>query len=233
MECLTLYQLHVRVIKIITDQGITQIFHMNSYLMGAAGFQNQGDQAVPVFYIQNLVMGNGGFAFFEIHGTLDDGTFFAGQGRRNGAFLRSDRAFYNGKVFSGDAGNSLVGNHCGEHSTADVVLGNQSKTGGITVQTIDAAEDERAVLPLKIAGKSVSERIIVIVHGRMDWHSGRLVNHHQIFILINNIQRQIHRRNFFGGMLFKNVDGQYFSRLQHMIHETGHSVCQYGSRILF
>lgn len=58
------------------------------------------------------------------------------------------------------------------------MLGNERKSGGITVQTIDAAEDERAVLPLKIAGKSVSKGVVVIVHGRMDWHSGRLINHH-------------------------------------------------------
>ena len=187
MQCLTLYQFHVRVIKIITDQGITQIFHMNSYLMGAAGFQNQGDQAVPVFYIQNLVMGNGGFAFFEIHGTLDNGTFFAGQGRSNGTFLRSDRTLYNGKIFSGDAGNGFVGDHGGQHSTADVVLGNQSKTGGVPVQTVDASEDKRAVLLFKIICQSVGKRVVIVVHGRMDRHTGRLIYHHQIFILIKDI----------------------------------------------
>ena len=77
MQCLTLYQFHVRVIKIITDQGITQIFHMNSYLMGAAGFQNQGDQAVPVFFVQNFVMGNSGFSVFKIHRPFDDRAFLA------------------------------------------------------------------------------------------------------------------------------------------------------------
>lgn len=90
-----------------------------------------------------------------------------------------------------------VSNHCAEHSTAYGVLRNERKPGGIPVQTVDAAEDKRTVLLRKIVGKSVGERVVVIVHGRMDRHSGRLMNHHQVLILINNIQRQIHRRNLF------------------------------------
>ena len=170
---------------------------MNPYLMGAAGFQDQGNQAVPVLFIQNPVVGDGIFSLFKIHAPLNDRPLFSGKRCGNGAFRRRDRTLYDGKVFPCDAGNSLVGNHCGEHSSAYGVLCNERKSGGITVQTIDAAEDERAVLLFKIAGKSISKRVVIIVHGRMDRYSGRLVNHHQIFILINNIQRQIHRRNFF------------------------------------
>ena len=34
---LPLYPFHIRVVQIISDQGITEVFHMNPYLMGAAG----------------------------------------------------------------------------------------------------------------------------------------------------------------------------------------------------
>ena len=37
MQRLSLYLLHIRVVQIISDQGIAQVFHMNPYLMGAAG----------------------------------------------------------------------------------------------------------------------------------------------------------------------------------------------------
>ena len=37
MECLTPDEFHIRIIKVISDEGIAQIFHMNPYLMGAAG----------------------------------------------------------------------------------------------------------------------------------------------------------------------------------------------------
>lgn len=41
---------HVRVVEVISNQGIAQIFHMDTDLMGAAGFQLKGDQAVPIFF---------------------------------------------------------------------------------------------------------------------------------------------------------------------------------------
>lgn len=72
MECLTPDEFHIGIIKVISDEGIAQIFHMNPYLMGAAGFQDQGDQAVPVLFIQNPVVGDGIFSPFKIHAPLND-----------------------------------------------------------------------------------------------------------------------------------------------------------------
>lgn len=36
---------HVRVVEVVSDKGIAQVFHMDTDLMGAAGFQLKGDQA--------------------------------------------------------------------------------------------------------------------------------------------------------------------------------------------
>ena len=72
MECLTPDEFHIGIIKVISDEGIAQIFHMNPYLMGTAGFQDQGDQAVPVLFIQNPVVGDGIFSLFKIHAPLND-----------------------------------------------------------------------------------------------------------------------------------------------------------------
>ena len=37
MQRLSLYLFHIRIVQIISDQGIAQVFHMNPYLMGTAG----------------------------------------------------------------------------------------------------------------------------------------------------------------------------------------------------
>ena len=48
---------HVRVVEVISNQGIAQIFHMDTDLMGAAGFQLKGDQAVPIFFFYQFLKG--------------------------------------------------------------------------------------------------------------------------------------------------------------------------------
>ena len=49
---------------------LSAIFHMNSDLMGAACLQFQGDKAVPVFFFQNMVMGDGPFSRLKVHPAL-------------------------------------------------------------------------------------------------------------------------------------------------------------------
>lgn len=80
MECLTADKFHVRIVEGIPDEGKTQIFHMNPYLMGTACFQMQTDQAVPVFFLYNAVVGDGGFPVFKVDRPLDDRTGLSSQG---------------------------------------------------------------------------------------------------------------------------------------------------------
>ena len=49
MQSLSLYPLHVRIVQMIPDERITDMFHVDAYLMGAAGLQVNGDKAVPIF----------------------------------------------------------------------------------------------------------------------------------------------------------------------------------------
>ena len=70
---------HVRVVEVVSDQGIAQVFHMDTDLMGAAGFQLKGDQAVPIFFFYQFIMGDGFFSMVKIYGALNDGAFFAGR----------------------------------------------------------------------------------------------------------------------------------------------------------
>ena len=49
---------HIRVIQIITDKRMPDIFHMNTDLMGAARLQDKGDEAVPVFFFYDAIVGD-------------------------------------------------------------------------------------------------------------------------------------------------------------------------------
>lgn len=50
VESLAAYELHIRIVQIIADKGETEIFHMDTDLMGAARLQDKGEEAVPVFF---------------------------------------------------------------------------------------------------------------------------------------------------------------------------------------
>ena len=49
MQCLSTHKFHIRIVEIISNQRKTEIFHMNTNLMGTTRFQMKGDKAVPVF----------------------------------------------------------------------------------------------------------------------------------------------------------------------------------------
>lgn len=66
---------HVRVVEVISNQGIAQIFHMDTDLMGAAGFQLKGDQAVPIFFFYQFIMGDGFFSMVKNLSTFSAGSF--------------------------------------------------------------------------------------------------------------------------------------------------------------
>ena len=90
---------HVRVVEVISNQGIAQIFHMDTDLMGAAGFQLKGDQAVPVFFFYQFIMGDGFFSMVKIYGAFDDGAFFTGKRGCDGHCRRGEVTLYDCQVF--------------------------------------------------------------------------------------------------------------------------------------
>lgn len=73
MQRLTPDILHIRIVQIVSDKRETQIFHMDTDLVGASGLQDEGDEAVSVFLFHNAVMGYSPFALIEIDLTLDEG----------------------------------------------------------------------------------------------------------------------------------------------------------------
>ena len=90
MKRLSADSFHIRVVKVISDKGETEIFHMDSDLMGSTCFQTKGNKAEPVFFFQNLIVGNGAFSVFKIYHTLNDRAGLSGEGSGDGALFRYD-----------------------------------------------------------------------------------------------------------------------------------------------
>ena len=73
-----------------------------------------------------------------------------------------------------------------------------SESGGVPVEAVRAPEDERNALFAEVVHESVCEGVSVVVEGRMDRHAGRLVDDQDISVLVDDIQRQLHRRDIRG-----------------------------------
>ena len=63
-----------------------------------------------------------------------------------------------------------------KNTSTDQMLGYDSQTGSVPVQTVTATEDERFSLFLIIPCERIGKGIIIIVHGRMNRHTGRFVD---------------------------------------------------------
>ena len=75
---------------------------MNMDLMGTAGFQFQGNKAVPVFFFYDPVVSHGPFAMVLIDDSLDDGTGFSGERGIDRAAVRKIISSDNGQIFPAD-----------------------------------------------------------------------------------------------------------------------------------
>ena len=72
---------------------------MDTDLMGAAGFQLKGDQAVPVFFFYQFIMGDGFFTMIKIYGAFNNGAFFAGKRGCDGSSRWGEVTLYDCQVF--------------------------------------------------------------------------------------------------------------------------------------
>lgn len=71
VQSLTCHVLHVWVVQVVTNQWITEIFHMNTDLVGAAGLKTKRDKAVPICFFYHFIMGDCIFSMFPVYGPSD------------------------------------------------------------------------------------------------------------------------------------------------------------------
>ena len=77
MERLSFHMFHVGVVKIIPDKRESNVFHMDPDLMGAACLQSEGDKAVPICLMYDLVVGDGVLPVLWVCYALNDCPFFS------------------------------------------------------------------------------------------------------------------------------------------------------------
>ena len=172
-------------------------------LVGPSCLQAQGYQAVAVSFVHSLVMGDGRLPMLEVHGPFNDGSGLAGKGSVDRAGLRKYMPAHDGKILPAD---SMPAHHIGEDTAADQVLRDNGKAGGVSVQTVAAAEDKGLALLLVVPGQGICPGIRVVIERRMDRHTGRLVDHDDILVLIYNVKRKLHGRNLPGAFRLADAD---------------------------
>ena len=88
VQSLTCHVLHVWVVQVVTNQWITEIFHMNTDLVGAASLKTKWDKAVPICFFYHFIMRGCFFSMFPVYGALNDGSFLTSKWSTDGSFWR-------------------------------------------------------------------------------------------------------------------------------------------------
>ena len=96
---------------------------MNTDLMGAARLQDKGDEAVPVFFFYDAIVGDCVLPFFKINFPLDKGTSGPSDGSIYGPLRGIERSTDNGEVFPRDL---VPYTQTGEDAGTYHMLGNNS-----------------------------------------------------------------------------------------------------------
>ena len=113
------------------------------------------------------------------------------------------------------------------------MLRHNGKPRRIPVKPVNTAKNKWLPLLFKIPRKCIAKGIVIIMKRRMNRHSGRLIDHKQILILIYNIKWKLHRNNSIRILLFADLHLKFIPRLQNGILKHTVSVHPDTTRILF
>jgi eukaryotic-like serine/threonine-protein kinase len=183
----------------IADERSALVMKVDADLMGAAGVevtQDQGGERGGVSS-ENFVVRDRRFAA----GRIDDGHFLAvhrvaADVGENGVLFRLRHALGDGQVeFFHRAALGELGD---ERLVGEVGFRNNEAAGGVLVEAVDDAGPLDAAdageLAVAVMEQGVDQRAIGISRCRVDDHAGGLVEDDEIFILKQNIQRDVLRR---------------------------------------
>ena len=93
------------------------------------------------------------------------------------------------------------------------MTGEQNESGGVAVQTTDSMRGKAVALLLKIKCKRVAQCVVVMPLRRMHRHAGGFVEHKQIRILVNDVERKIVRHDILRGREGGEIHTQRLPRL--------------------
>ena len=189
---------------------------MHPNLVGAAGFQLNLQQCAVILLFEHLVMGHRPLSVLP-DGTLDAKALGSADGQVDGAADRQANPLAHGVVGAADA---VLRQQFFQPVGRKLVFCTGHQTGGAPVQSVDGPEG--GVLPGfgQMVHHPVAQGVAVIMsRAGMYCQTGRLVEDHQVAVLIDDVQRpfqSLHPPLFAAVRLPQ--DGQYLSRLHGVTH---------------
>src|SRR5271165_268214 len=185
---------------------------MDADLMGASGFEPAGDQARWAETLHKAPMGDGaatailgrGRHFFAMPG-------MAGDRRIDFARRRVEAAPDERQIFALErSAAAVIGEEIGEASMSGVGLGDDQKAGRVLVEpmddsrTFDPADAREA--PSAMMDERIDQRAPRVAGRRMNDETGRLVDHNEMLVLIDDVERQVlaEQRRLLG---FRRLEG--------------------------
>ena len=152
--------LHIRVIQIVADQREPDVFHVDADLVGAAGLQDKGYEAVAAAFFHDVIMGHCPFSMFEIDLPFDKGAAGSADRRVYGAGRGSNGAPHDSQIFSFDF---VTRGHGGQNTGTDHMLCDDGQTGSVPVKAVRTPEDKWLSLLLVIVHQCIGKGVPVII----------------------------------------------------------------------
>ena len=166
---------------------------MDADLMRAARLKFAGNQGKPLIISgSDAVIRNGSLFGFESRGILDALCWMAAIGRIKAAVVRKLGGMANGPVLSV---NIVHREHFNELFVGCLTPCDEQQTARFGVDAMDdaGARDSSNAAELIFAGveQGIDEGVFLVADSGMDTKSGGLIDDDQMFIFVENIQRDI------------------------------------------
>ena len=178
-------QLQAAAVQRITDQRMVDMRHVHANLVGAAGFQAALDQAVRPETLAQAVMGDGALAVLLVAHGLAQAV----------AHVAADRGIYRAAGHQGAQHHRLVlplhvvaGQHLHQRGMGRQALGHHHQARGVLVQAVHDAATRQLGQGRIVMQRGVQHGAGAISCARMHHQPGRLVQHQQVFVLVDDVQ---------------------------------------------
>ncbi len=210
------------VIEAIPQKGVADGGHMNSDLVGTAGFQLQLQVGNIPLICQGTKMCDCRVPLQGIDAALNDRPGLSADGKGDGP-LRGCLPLHQGPIGAMDL---PPGHLSRQEGGTKGMTSQQEQPGGIPIQTVDAAVDEGLSPALKVVCQTVGQGIGIIARGGMDGGVGWLVHYQQVLVFIDDGKGKGHRLNMGGRFLLGKADLQPVTGGQGLVGEAGLAVVQ-------
>lgn len=203
-------------VPFVVEERMADVFHVYADLVGTSGFQYAFHQCDVAQSFQNLIVCYGMFALCRVgqnrhlHPVLRVSSDVAG----DGSFVFVDDSPYQRVVFTFGG---LVVELQAQAGFGVGCLGYDQQSGGIFVNAV--YQSHLRIVRIvggyvaQVPGDGIDQCPVVITASRMDYQSGGLVDNHQVFVFVYDIQRNVFGNDIVFVTGTVHHDRQYILRL--------------------